>query len=516
MNVPRSLPVCLTVGLLILSACDSVPSAPDVEHILATGTADAEPMCCKEKFTRSKPHVNGVAPDQPVLVGLAYDREAEGRFRAGFRVFGGGADGQARLEIDEPYAGGGTGVLVIIIAFTDATVHEREGRRVVQFEGDVQVCSEREGECRTEEMTGAVDQGVDDDAAWRFDLSGVAFEFYARTKFIVPGDIIAVTAGWHAMGGGMNTNVTTLTLFNGEPVAGGEFTQAGGQPANRVARWDGSEWQGLGGGIGFGSIRALVVHDGDLVVGGLFSEADGQPVRNVVRWDGSTWHPIGWEMGDVNALVVYEGDLIAGGRLTDADGQTVDLIARWDGSVWQPMNSGMNHSVLALAVHDGDLIAGGFFTEAWGQTVNHVVRWDGNTWQPMGGGMNNAVRALTAHQGALIAGGDFTEVDGQVAGGVARWDGASWEPVGEGTNGIVFSLAPYGGSLVAGGLFSEAGGQSASHVARWNGASWQPMGTGMDQFVAAMLPHQGNVVAGGSFTEADGLTVNHVARWGTP
>jgi hypothetical protein len=515
MNIPRSLPVFLTAALLALVACDSVPSAPDVEDVLPIGTADAVPMCCKIDWKLAKPHLNVVAPDQPVLVDLGDDRKVEGRFHAGLRVFRGGADGQARLELEEPNSGGGSSVLVFVVWFTDATVRKVDGRPAVDFAGVMQVCPER-GECRTEEMTGTVQQRPnDDEPIWQFHAGGV-HNVPARTRFIEPGgDIVVVTVGWHAMGAGMNAGVAGLTLFEGEPVAGGAFTQAGGQPANRVARWDGSEWQGLGGGIGFGTIRALAVHDGDLVAGGLFSEADGQPVDNVVRWDGSTWHPIGSEMAEVNALTIHGGDLIAGGRLTDGDGQTLDYVARWDGSTWQPMNSGMNHSVLALAVHDGDLIAAGFFTEAGGSIANRIARWDGTSWQPMAGGMNNSVRDLTVHQSVLIAGGDFTEVDGQIAGGVARWDGAGWEAVGEGTNGIVLSLASHGGWLVAGGFFSEAGGQSASHVARWNGSAWLPMGTGMNQFVAALVVHQGSVVAGGDFSQADGKTANHVARWGT-
>jgi hypothetical protein len=520
MNIPRSLPVFLTAGLLALVACDSVPLEPAGEDVLAIGTADAVPMCCKEKFERKKPHLNIVTPYQLVLFDLGDGRHAEGSFRAQMLVPEDGAFETPRLGLRN-LARVVYDDFQIDITFTDATAREVDGRAsVVAFAGVVQVCPER-GECRTEEMTGEVRQGVDGYATWRFDFGDLELDFAARTRFLMPrGDIVAVTAGWHAMGTGMNRPVYDLTLFEGAPVAGGEFTQAGGQPANGVARWDGSGWHGLGGGIGSGPgtfiVSALAVHDGDLVAGGQFSEADGQPVRNVARWDGSAWHPMGSELASVYALAVHDGDLIAGGTLTDGDGQTLDLIARWDGSAWQPMNSGMNHSVLALAVHDGDLVAAGFFTEVWGQTVNRIARWDGASWQPMGGGMNNNVRALAVYQGAMIAGGDFTEADGQVANTIARWDGASWQPIGEGTNGMVLALAVFGGDLIAGGLFSEAGGQSASHVARWNGSAWLPMGTGMNQFVTALLPHQGNVVAGGSFWQADGKIANYVARWGVP
>ena len=48
---------------------------------------------------------------------------------------------------------------------------------------------------------------------------------------------------WHDLSGGMNHWVSSLTVYDGELVAGGFFTTAGGAPANHIARWDGSAWQ---------------------------------------------------------------------------------------------------------------------------------------------------------------------------------------------------------------------------------------------------------------------------------
>src|SRR5262245_3271180 len=42
---------------------------------------------------------------------------------------------------------------------------------------------------------------------------------------------------WQGMGGGMNTMIRALTVYNGQVIAGGGFTIAGGQSANHVARW---------------------------------------------------------------------------------------------------------------------------------------------------------------------------------------------------------------------------------------------------------------------------------------
>ena len=43
--------------------------------------------------------------------------------------------------------------------------------------------------------------------------------------------------------------VCALTVYNGELIAGGWFTTAGGVTCNCIARWDGSAWQPLGSGM---------------------------------------------------------------------------------------------------------------------------------------------------------------------------------------------------------------------------------------------------------------------------
>src|SRR5690606_20541781 len=73
---------------------------------------------------------------------------------------------------------------------------------------------------------------------------------------------------WEGLGGGMNGIVFALAeLPNGDLVAGGSFTMAGGNPANRIARWDGSSWQPLDVGTD-GPVHALVVEPG---TGALFA-----------------------------------------------------------------------------------------------------------------------------------------------------------------------------------------------------------------------------------------------------
>jgi len=81
--------------------------------------------------------------------------------------------------------------------------------------------------------------------------------------------------------GGMDRTVRSLvTLANGDFVAGGDFTTAGGVPVKSIARWDAQWWVPLGEGLQGGlsgastSVRALLaLPNGDLVAGGNFTLA---------------------------------------------------------------------------------------------------------------------------------------------------------------------------------------------------------------------------------------------------
>jgi hypothetical protein len=89
--------------------------------------------------------------------------------------------------------------------------------------------------------------------------------------------------------------------------------------ANRIARWNGASWSPLGSGItatnSSGTVDALaVLPNGDLVAGGSFTTAGGVTVNRIARWNGTSWSPLGSGMSStVWALAVLpNGDLVAG------------------------------------------------------------------------------------------------------------------------------------------------------------------------------------------------------------
>lgn len=330
---------------------------------------------------------------------------------------------------------------------------------------------------------------------------------------------------WVTIGGGITSGpptpatVQALTVLpNGDLVAGGTFSAAGGVPTNSIARWNGTAWNAMGS-IPANNVYALCVLGNGDVVAGCGSGGFG----TVQRWNGSGWSPLGSPFGGgVNALTLLpNGDLVATGDFTVAGGAPGNGIARWNGFQWAPLDAGLtsfgSSSGRTLVVHpNGDLVVGGHFLNAGGGASNHVARWTNNRWLALGRGITPGIVTMAASgSDQLVAGGYFTFAGNTSAQRVARWDGQLWQPMGSGTDAPVAAVAVLPNhDVVVGGSFAQAGGTTVNGIARWNGSTWQPLGTGMNGSVTslALLPN-GDLVASGLFSVAGGINADHVARW---
>ncbi len=316
-----------------------------------------------------------------------------------------------------------------------------------------------------------------------------------------------VTAAAPVLGG--TTNVGRITL---RPVCSGSFDQT----FNAGYGVDGDyPWKFPNNNdTGFApQVRALAVWDDGagpaLYVGGTFKQAGGIPANFIAKFDGVRWSALGSAVRGggmdsyVQALAVYNDGsgsaLYAGGYFTTVDGQSIAGIAKWNGSSWSAVGGGIaGTGVLALAVWNNALHAGGQFWTAGTVAVRNVARWNGSGWSALGNGLGtsgNMVYALIEHKRlsgsgtALWAAGDFMVSGSSVAKRVAAWDGSSWAEVGGGLGTAtddysgffnVSSLGIYKSDLYAGGWFQGAGAGGsvpATGVARWDGRRWNAVGS---------------------------------------
>jgi len=103
---------------------------------------------------------------------------------------------------------------------------------------------------------------------------------------------------WRGIGVGFNDAVRALTIYNGELIAAGNFTQSAGTTLNGIARWDGTAWMPLGSGVQGGPVLALASYNGELIVGGSFTAAGGVPAQNIAKWNGAIWSSLGSGVDD--------------------------------------------------------------------------------------------------------------------------------------------------------------------------------------------------------------------------
>jgi uncharacterized repeat protein (TIGR02543 family) len=285
---------------------------------------------------------------------------------------------------------------------------------------------------------------------------------------------------WSALGSGLNATVNALAVSGSDLYVGGWFTTAGGNAANHIAKWDGSTWSALGSGLGGGTgyygtnVTALAVSGTDLYVGGDFTTAGGNAANYIAKWNGSTWSALGSGVNGglsytiVYALAVSGSDLYVGGEFTTAGGSEANNIAKWDGSTWSTLGGDfLDYPVSALAVSDTDLYVGCLY--------GRIAKWNGSTWSALGSGLSGwAIYALAVSGNDLYVGGEFTTAGGNAANSIAKWDGSAWSALGSGLSGgvpytQVYALAVSGSNqLYVGGNFSAAGGKFSPYLAAVN------------------------------------------------
>lgn len=311
---------------------------------------------------------------------------------------------------------------------------------------------------------------------------------------------------WKRLGDEFDGSIFALTVFDGQLIAGGEFSKAGQIALNHVARWNGQFWEPMGGFEGtYAWVRSFALFQGELIAAGDFA-------GGVARWDGTQWQILGNGAGAgiLRDIVEFNGDLYACAT-------SPYRVMRWDGSGWQQVGPTFSASVNTLGVFAGRLIAGGAFT---GQ-AKYVAQWDGNVWSRLGAGLTDgtAVVDLATFNGELIAIGSFTTAPpAQPAQGIARWNGTVWRPLGAGPDGPVQHLAVSATRLSITGIFETLGELPASDVAEWSGMSWNvlseiPRASPLDGTPYALREYNGDLVAAGGFTMAGATEVSNIARW---
>ncbi len=270
------------------------------------------------------------------------------------------------------------------------------------------------------------------------------------------------TAGWSAVTTAptLSGSVHDLVGFDDgggtDLYATGDFSGLSGSSGVGIAKREGQIWTGLGsglaGGVGRGNKLATFEELGSrkLFVGGYFASVNGIAASSIARWDGTSFTPVGGGLGpstaDVRAFEVFDDGtgpaLYAGGTFTTAGSVSASRVARWDGVTWSPLAAGSANIVQTLITFDdgtGPALWAGCLTLTSTPTTPLIMKWTGSAWVDSSQGLaygsvydfelfddGTGIRLYAC--GRLRIGA--LEYD------MCRWSGTYWEPVLDWTNSL--------------------------------------------------------------------------------
>ncbi len=329
-------------------------------------------------------------------------------------------------------------------------------------------------------------------------------------------------ADWDSRFGGANgldRAVFTIEADGDNIYVGGDFRNAGGLDAVKMARWDGSQWHSLSSDISDDGhyVTDIAIIGGDVYACGTFTSLSNVPANRVARWDGSQWHAMGaGSPSGLFALAVVDGELYAGG---------FNWFSRWDGAAWQTVATlGPSQRINSIYPYGTDLYVAGNFSTIGGLSIIDLARWNGTVWSavdnPLGNACTSQVNEVLATGSNLFVCGEFlSEIgDPELLRNVAVWNGSDLVALGLGVHRTetypcdeawANAVVEFEGERVFGGWWETAGGQPIPYLARWDGSEWAPIGSGVNNAVTALLAHNGKLYVGGSFTMAGGKLSNH-------
>jgi hypothetical protein len=281
---------------------------------------------------------------------------------------------------------------------------------------------------------------------------------------------------WTVLGTEFDGPIATLEVFGGDVIAGGAFSHNGSQALLNIARWDGSGWVAIGGGVsgGSASVGALcTMTTGELAVGGTFTAAGSTPAANIARWNGSTWQAFGSGLpAEVTSIAMFStGELFA-------TGLNQSLPAQWDGSAWSDLTglspggyptswvtalaagAGFNGEVLYVAGNFRVSSTGSDFAtwDQWSGYNSPITRLDGiQSLAPTRLVLTTLPTTSPLAPSSVVVAGPFTAMGAVACGGLAAVvSGYLVDGLSDGIDeAVVTSATLANGDLLIGGRFQQ-------------------------------------------------------------
>jgi hypothetical protein len=208
--------------------------------------------------------------------------------------------------------------------------------------------------------------------------------------------------GWEILGGtGAGNGLFAMAEF--ETPAGpnllisGGFLDFAGIPTRGLARWDGQQWHAMDAPEGASTMITWDDGTGPSLYIGFTGHTELPPlsVEGIARWTGTGWVSVGGGLyqvlsgtGGVRDFKVFDDGtgaaLFVLGRFDRAGGPSgipARNIAKWDGQQWHALGAGVggfpNHLAVADDGRGPSLFVEGSFSSVGGGTVRNIAQWVG-------------------------------------------------------------------------------------------------------------------------------------------
>ncbi len=225
--------------------------------------------------------------------------------------------------------------------------------------------------------------------------------------------------------------------------------------SNWVYTYDGIDLEKMGTGVylttassfsELPNIYDIIEYNGEIYACGEFDRVGTEEISGIMKWNGSNWEDVGGGLTDniqnsppvlfPHAMHVFNGDLYVAGNFRNAGGIEVNGIAKWNGTEWSAMANGFNGTVYSVSDFNGELYAGGSFTMSGNTELNRIAKWNGTDWESIGFGFipNSAqdfifVHTLHLMDNKLFMGGGLKKIlyednSEEICNGVVSFDGS--------------------------------------------------------------------------------------------
>ena len=237
---------------------------------------------------------------------------------------------------------------------------------------------------------------------------------------------------------GFNSTINAMVEYKGELYVAGSFNMIGETAnTNSIARWNGKNWNSVGGGFSttsYAQVRALEVYNNKLYVGGGFDSIAGISLNNMAVWDGISWSAgPRCESGSgmysiVQSLKTFNSNLFIGGAFTKLNGNEFNNIARYDGTAFHTVSNGggvgTNGEVAGFESYNNELYLHGYFSMLDTIGVNGIAKFATNQLRKLTVEPGASVQSLKAFNGFMYSSGA-----GWLS-GVDYFDGSKWDGAG--------------------------------------------------------------------------------------